>query len=75
MNLKYFTRAAILGAILVSSGYSLIASIIWSITNSYLAIHNYKIKEKAQAEMYFWFAIIAIYGVINHLVNGWYGPK
>jgi hypothetical protein len=58
------TDVAILGAILVSLGYPLIANIIWTPTNIYLTWYNYTRKEMAMAKMFAIYTVIALFGVV-----------
>jgi len=72
MNLKTVdvaTYMAIIGAILVSFGYPLVANIIWTPTNIYLTWYNYTNKQLALAKMFAVYTIIALFGVY------WLWPK
>ena len=54
-----------LGAILVSSGYTLEPNIVWLFSNIIVASYFYEQKEKELLIMYLVYITIAIYGVIN----------
>jgi len=57
------TYIAIVGAIVVSFGYPLIANIIWLPTNTYLAWYNYKNGQMALARLFIAYDLIAMFGV------------
>ena len=54
-----------LGAILVSSGYTLEPNIIWLISNLVVASYFYQQNEKELLLMYLVYIVIAVYGIIN----------
>lgn len=54
-----------LGAILVSSGYTLEPNIIWFFSNGLLTTYFIQQKEKELTIMYIIYLIISVYGIIN----------
>lgn len=64
-SLKILTGMSITGAILVSLGHPLMANILWSISNPLLAIHNYRINQREQANLFTIFTAIAWFGMVN----------
>lgn len=62
---KYGLVCGVLGAFLVSSGYSFEANCIWLTSNSVMCSYFISIKEKELSIQAFIFLCIAIYGIIN----------
>jgi hypothetical protein len=59
------TYLVILGSILVAFGYPFIANVVWSISNPYLVWYNNKIKQPAQARLFFILTFIGLFGIWN----------
>lgn len=59
------TGIGIMGASFVSSGDSLMANMVWAISNPVLILYNLIKKEYEQAFMFSIFWILSIRGVIN----------
>lgn len=58
------TFVGLVGAAYVSSGDSLMANIIWAMSNPVLVVYNFKKKEYEQAFMFTVFFILAVRGVL-----------
>ena len=63
--IKAIILLSIIGALMVSLNFPLMANMIWSFTNPVLAYHNNAIGQKEQALLFSIFAMIALFGVIN----------
>lgn len=55
----------IVGAIMVSLNYPLIANIIWGITNPVLIYHMHKLEQYPQRNMFIVFTVVAWFGIYN----------
>ena len=62
---KYGLIAGLIGAFLVSSGYSYEANCIWATSNLIMLTYFIQIKEKELSLQMLIFFFIAIYGIIN----------
>jgi hypothetical protein len=55
------------GCISVSLGDSLLANMIWMVTNPFMVWHNISVNEKGQASLWIIYVLIATFGVIYNL--------
>jgi len=65
MIILILTVVAIIGAITVSLGKPLAANILWIVSNPFMAIYNYNIREFEMAWMFVVYSIIALIGIYN----------
>lgn len=61
----FFTLLSIVGAIYVAKGKSLIANILWSISNIAFIWHNILILEYEMVLLFVTYEFIALYGIYN----------
>jgi hypothetical protein len=73
MNIKKYinfdTSFSIVGALFVAFGNSFIANCIWAVGNIFLIRRNDKNGDSPQVFLFFVFEVIAVFGIINHLLG------
>jgi hypothetical protein len=67
--LKIGAFGGVTGCVFVAFGLPLEANMIWVLTNPFIAIHNYRIREYGQMILWSIYICIAVFGLIYNWGN------
>ena len=66
------TSIAVIGAFAVAKGKAFIANVLWLISNPLMGLYNYQKGEIELAGMFIIYTLIALYGVWNLKIKGYF---